>query len=193
MVEGKYDKIKLSNFIDAFIVTTDGFSIFKNKEKIELLRLLARDKGIIIMTDSDSGGNLIRSHLKGIINDGKIIQVYVPLIKGKEKRKNKNSAEGYLGVEGLSEGIITDALKRAGIIGEIIVERQERQITKALLYEMGLSGNKDSEKKRKEIYSFLKLPGSLSPNAFLEYINRIYTIEQFKGVCEKCLKFRDNK
>ena len=103
IVEGKYDKIKLSSIIDTLIIETDGFQIFKDKEKLGYIRLLAETRGVIIMTDSDSAGFLIRSHLVGSVKDGEIINVYIPDIKGREKRKEKDSADGLLGVEGMSE------------------------------------------------------------------------------------------
>ena len=102
IVEGKYDKITLCNVVDTLIIATNGFSIFKDKEKCELIRTLAKRDGVIVMTDSDSAGNLIRSHIKNIVNGGKIINVYLPMIKGKEKRKTSYSKEGLLGVEGMS-------------------------------------------------------------------------------------------
>ena len=115
VVEGKYDKITLENIIDAPIFTTDGFGIFKNREMCALLRTLSQRDGIIVMTDSDSAGALIRSYLKNICAGGKIINVYIPQLSGKERRKRTPSKQGFLGVEGMNAGIILAALKRSGI------------------------------------------------------------------------------
>ncbi|MDO4609030.1 MAG: DUF4093 domain-containing protein, partial [Clostridia bacterium] len=156
VVEGKYDKIKLANFINATIITTNGFRIFKDKQKRDFIRLIAQKNGIIVMTDSDSAGSLIRSHLKQICPDGTIINVYVPQLSGKEKRKNKPSKEGLLGVEGLSEVVIIDALKRSGVT-EANVKR-DKLIKKSDLFALGLSGGKNSSTLREELADFLKLP-----------------------------------
>ncbi len=193
IVEGKYDKITLENFIDAYIVTTGGFRIFKDTEKRELLKKLAEEKGIIIMTDSDSAGMVIRSHLKGIIPEGKIINVYVPQIKGKERRKNKLSAEGLLGVEGMNEEIILEALDRAGVLLQKESKKRKHDIDKAFLFELGLSGGKDSRKKREEFYKFIKLPLCIQTNNFLEYVNRVYTKGEFERVYKECLKQQDSR
>ena len=193
IVEGKYDKIKLENFIDAYIITTNGFRIFKDTEKRELLKKIANDSGIIIMTDSDSAGMVIRNFLKDIIKEGDIINVYLPQISGKEKRKHEKSKEGFLGVEGLSEEIITNALKRAGVFMTSEEKKRERTINKALLYELGLSGRNDSKKNREELYKFLQLPTCLGSNSFLQYINTVYTQEEFIEVYKKCLKQQDNR
>lgn len=193
IVEGKYDKIKLENFIDAYIITTNGFRIFKDTEKRELLKKIANDSGIIIMTDSDSAGMVIRNFLKDIIKEGDIINVYLPQISGKEKRKNEKSKEGFLGVEGLSEEMITNALERAGVFMTSEEKKRERTINKALLYELGLSGRNDSKKKREELYKILQLPTCLGSNSFLQYINTVYTQEEFIEVYKKCLKQQDNR
>lgn len=192
LVEGKYDKINIENFIDAYILCLDGFRIFKDKEKKELIKSLAKKYGIIVMTDSDGAGMVIRNHLKGIIDGGEIIQVYLPQIKGKEKRKDKQSADGFLGVEGLSEAIVTEALKKAGITGEQREKRSDKKVTKVLFYELGLSGNENSKAKREELLSFLSLPKNMSANAMLDYFGRIMSEEEFKEVYEKCLKQRDS-
>ena len=118
IVEGKYDKITLENVIDTTIIVTDGFRIFKNKEKRELIRLLAERRGIIVITDSDSAGAVIRSYLKQICPEGTITNVYIPQLSGKEKRKTKPSKEGFLGVEGMTQQALVDALARSGITGK---------------------------------------------------------------------------
>lgn len=178
IVEGKYDKITLENIIDAPIFKTDGFGIFKNAEKRGLIRQLAEKKGIIVMTDSDSAGNLIRSHLKGIVGEEKIINVYIPQIEGKEKRKSVSSKEGYLGVEGMTEETVLTALKKSGVFSGTGIKAKEK-ITKQQLFALGLSGNQNAKQKREEAAEKLGLPKGLSSNAFLDALNALYTYEEF--------------
>ncbi len=178
VVEGKYDKITLSNIIDAIIITTDGFGIFKNKEKISLIKAFAKTKGIVVMTDSDSAGAQIRGYLKGICCEGEITNVYIPQLKGKEKRKAEYSKEGYLGVEGMSREIVSEALKRSGVICSE-AEENLNKITKTDLFSVGLSGGKNSAFLRKKLLKFLRLPDNLSANAFLDAINTLFTYEEF--------------
>lgn len=178
IVEGKYDKITLENVVDTLIIPTDGFNIFKNKEKCEMIRTLAQKNGIIIMTDSDSAGNMIRAYIKKILGGCEIINVYVPCLSGKEKRKAKQSKEGFLGVEGMSPKIIEDALRRSGITGKEIVKK-EKQITKTDFFLLGLSGKEDSAVKRKQFLNFLQLPSNLSPNAMLDIVNTLFTYNEF--------------
>jgi ribonuclease M5 len=192
IVEGKYDKIKLENFIDAFILDIGGFRIFKDKEKCELIRALANKNGVIIMTDSDSAGMLIRSHLKGIVGKSNITQVYLPQIKGKEKRKIRPGAEGLLGVEGLSEEIITKALEIAGVVGEKKDKKSQKEINKTLLFELGLSGCENSGENRKKLYKYLNLPMCMQTNSLIEYLNTVYSLVEFKEVWDKCQKEKDN-
>lgn len=180
IVEGKYDVIKLSNILDTLIIKTDGFGIFKDKEKQVFLRRLAKEKGIIVLTDSDSAGFLIRKFLSGSIPSDKIIHVYIPDIYGKEKRKTTVSKEGKLGVEGISEEIIVDALKKAGVIfDESKNENQGRKITNADLFECGLTGGKNSSEKRKILLKSLALPERLSTSAMLKVLNMFVTYEEF--------------
>lgn len=178
IVEGKYDKITLSNIVDALIITTDGFGIFKNKEKCRMIRALAQKKGIIVMTDSDSAGNVIRGYIKKIVADAHIINVYVPCLKGKEKRKDHPAKEGLLGVEGMTPEIIKEALLKSGV-GENEIQQPREKITKLHLYEAGLSGGKDSSVKRKQFLKSLCLPESLTANAMLDVLNNIMTLEEF--------------
>ena len=174
IVEGKYDKIKLSNILDATIITTEGFRIFKDKEKRELIRILAKKRGLIIMTDSDRAGQMIRKHIEKIAKGADIINVYLPFIKGKEKRKTKASADGSLGVEGIGDEIILNALTAAGALGE---QKQAKRafISKTDLYNMGLSGGKDSRIKREKLLSKLGFPTFLSANTLLDLLNTLYT------------------
>ena len=147
IVEGKYDKITLENTVDALIIPTNGFGIFKDKEKCRLIRLLAeKNGGIIVMTDSDSAGSVIRAYLKNIVGKQPIINVYVPCLKGKEKRKAQVSKEGLLGVEGMNKQTILEALKRSGVTEEITTER--KVITKTDLFSLGLSGTEKSGENR---------------------------------------------
>jgi ribonuclease M5 len=186
IVEGKYDKITLGNVVDTLIITTNGFSLFRDKEKCELIRTLAKRDGVIVLTDSDSAGNLIRSHIKNIADGGKIINVYVPMIKGKEKRKTVSSKEGFLGVEGMSKQVIEEALRKSGVLCRQ-TDGNAPKITKTDMYLLGLSGEKNSSLKRKKLLEFLKLPNNLSPNALLDVINTLFTKEEFLKAVEKCL------
>lgn len=180
IVEGKYDKITLQNVISALIIPTNGFSLFKDKEKCSLIRsLYKKSGGIVLLTDSDNAGNMIRAYLKNIIgNDKNIINVYIPNIRGKEKRKVKPSKEGFLGVEGVSIEILTDAFKKSGICDEISIK--EKEISKTDLYNFGLSGKADSAYKRKLFLKHLSLPQNLSSNAFFDIINTYFTYEEFE-------------
>lgn len=179
VVEGKYDKIKLSNILDANIVTTDGFGIFKNKEKLDMLRRMAEKNGLIIVTDSDSAGFMIRNHLCGSIEEKYITNVFIPEIKGKEKRKTVASAAGLLGVEGVSEQIITEAFKKAGVFSTVGDESPKAKITKADLFVLGLSGGDQSKEKRLMLLEKLELPTGMSPSQMLTALNSLYTREEF--------------
>lgn len=183
IVEGKYDKITLSNIIDAPIIPIDGFGIFKNKEKCEMLRILARKNGIIVLTDSDSAGNLIRAHIKKIVGSSEIINVYIPRIKGKEKRKSHSGKEGILGVEGMTPEIIEQALIKSGVT--LFKPQTLQKITKRDMFLFGLSGCEESSLKRKSFLNKIGLPDNLSPNAMLDILNTIYTYEEFEEVAKK--------
>ncbi|MBQ5810836.1 MAG: DUF4093 domain-containing protein [Clostridia bacterium] len=161
VVEGKYDKIRLENIIDATIIPTDGFGIFKNKELQQLLRSLAATKGLIVLTDSDSAGFMIRSFLAGCIDNDKITNIYIPELFGKEKRKNAPSAEGLLGVEGIPDEIIAKAFAAAGI-GTAKTESPARKVSKSDLYELGFSGGAKSSEKRAMLLEKLSLPKTTS-------------------------------
>lgn len=178
IVEGKYDIIKLSNIIDALIIKTDGFGIFKDKEKQKFIRRLADEKGIIVLTDSDSAGFVIRNFISSCVPKEKIIHVYIPDVFGKEKRKTELSKEGKLGVEGVSEQVILDALKKAGVTAKITDEKR-REITNIDLYERGLSGGRDSSRKRKKLLSALGLPERMSTASLVRILNAFVTYEEF--------------
>lgn len=176
IVEGRYDKILLRGFIDAPIIETGGFRVFKDKEKQKLIRKLSETRGIIIMTDSDSAGFVIRNFLRGIVPAGKIKHCYIPQIRGKEKRKAEISKEGYLGVEGLDEKTIIEALERSGVnICSKSAETEFEEITKADFYELGLSGKENSAKLREKLLKKLGMPTYLSANAFLAVLNCFYS------------------
>ena len=173
IVEGKYDKIKLSSVVDAVIIVTDGFRIFRDTEKLELIRYYARKTGIIILTDSDSAGRKIRGYIKGAVNDGQIINVYIPDVFGKEKRKEKPSAEGKLGVEGIDKNILLESFRKSGIHSE--VSTRKKDITRYTLYELGLSGGKDSKQLRENLQKKLGLPSVMSTGSLIEVLNTMMT------------------
>ena len=189
IVEGKYDKIKLSSIIDGLIIETDGFRIFKDTEKRDFIRKLAKTRGIIVMTDSDSAGFLIRSHLVGSVKDGEIINVYIPDIKGREKRKEKDSADGLLGGEGRSEDVIWSALSAAGVTADKIDKTEPtRRVTKADLYDDGLSGGKNSKELREKLLSELGLPKRISANAIPKALEYLVTYDQYTKAVDKIKK-----
>ena len=190
IVEGRYDKHKLSSLVDATIIETNGFAIFNNRDKLELLRRLARERGLIILTDSDSAGFLIRGRLASHIPPEQIKNAYIPDLYGKEKRKTTRSKEGKLGVEGMQPDILYAALKRAGAtiesdLAESAIEngdapfKKSGKITKADFFELGLSGGADSADRRKKLQKRLELPEHLSSNGLLQVINALYDREDF--------------
>ena len=174
IVEGKYDKMRLERVCDAPIFTTEGFRIFKDKEKREFFRNLAKTRGILILTDSDRAGFMIRNHIKGFIDDGEIHQAYIPEILGKEKRKTIPSKEGKLGVEGIDEKILEDVLKKY-LSDEISGEK----ITKTDLFERGLYGGTDSAAARVKLCERLSIPKNISVNALVDALNALITKEEF--------------
>lgn len=175
LVEGKYDQIKLSQIFDATILMTDGFGIFKQKEKLALLRRLAESRGLLVFTDSDGAGFVIRNYLKGAIPQGRIYHAYLPDVYGKEKRKAKASREGKLGVEGVSDEVILEAVRKSGALN---AEEQPRgNITKADLFELGLSGGMGSAEKRQKVLRSFSLPERMSTNAMLDVLNCITNLE----------------
>ncbi len=187
VVEGKYDKAKLSSLIDGVIIETKGFGIFRDKERLEMLRWLARKNGLVILTDSDGAGFLIRSKLSSAIPPEQVKHAYIPDILGKEKRKHTPSREGKLGVEGMESQVLLRALKRAGVTA-----REEASaappLTKADLYALGLSGKAESAQKRKKLLAALDLPGWLSANGLLRALNAMYRREEFFALCQELWK-----
>jgi len=189
VVEGRYDKNTLRQAVDAVIIETDGFGVFSDKEKLSLLRRLAERRGLIILTDSDSAGFLIRNYLKGSLPRDKIKHAYIPDVSGKEKRKTAPAREGKLGVEGMRPQILLTALKNAGATMDgPAADSQaapERRITKTDLYLAGLSGGKDSGERRKALLRALDLPARLSPNAMLEVLNALLSYEAFQALASE--------
>ncbi len=187
IVEGKYDKIKVSNILDTLIIETDGFGIFKDKNKQKLIRRLAETRGILILTDSDSAGFTIRSFLNGIVPQEQLINVYIPDIFGKEKRKSEPSKEGKLGVEGVKSDVIIDALKKAGVEFDVGTEKQinTHPVTKTDLFLDGLSGGKGSAEKRARFLKQLDLPEHLSSNSMLKLINSFMDFDDYKREIQK--------
>lgn len=190
IVEGTYDKIKLSGFIDGVIMTTHGFAVYNNDDFIKTMQHLADETGIVILTDSDTAGLRIRNYLKQKIKSDEIKHAYVPDILGVEKRKNKASAEGLLGVEGMSEEIIIKALYDAGctIDNEIGMKKKEGYLTKADMYEMGLSGKPDSKRLRELLSHELGVPAKLSSNMLLDVLNRLTTREEIEDILSRAKK-----
>lgn len=180
IVEGKYDIIKLSSIVDALIIPTDGFRIFKDKEKREMIKTVGKINGVIILTDSDAAGFKIRGFLTSILPKDCIKHAYIPNIPGKERRKAEPSKEGLIGVEGVENEVIVDALKRAG--ADIADKTNGRPITKFDLYEKGLSGKKDSATKRRSFLKSLNLPERLSSNSLLDVLNSIMTYEEYDNL-----------
>lgn len=178
IVEGKYDKIKLSSIIDGIIIVTNGFGIFKDMEKLELIRYYARTTGIIILTDSDSAGRKIRGYIKGAVNGGDIRNVFIPDIFGKEKRKEKPSAEGKLGVEGVDARILLEAFEKSGISASESLRTGD--ITKLTLFELGLSGGRNSKALRECLQKSLGLPSVMSAVSLMEVLNTMMSADELK-------------
>ena len=179
IVEGKYDKIKLDSLFSAKIITTDGFGIFNNKEKLCLIRQLASKDKIILLTDSDGGGHLIRSYIKTAIPKEKLINLYIPRIEGKEKRKTSPSKEGVLGVEGIDGEKLREMLLPYSDEGN---EKTFNEITKTDFYMLGLSGRDDSKALREKVLKKLNFPTNMSANAMLQAVQILFTKKEFEKV-----------
>ena len=191
VVEGRYDKNALSQVVDATIVTLGGFSVFNDKEKLAFLRRLAEKQGLIVLTDSDGAGFVIRNYLKGALPKELVKQAYIPDIYGKERRKRYGGKEGKLGVEGMKPEVLLGALERAG--ATFLDEENEHEtkgepITKADLFELGLTGGQDSAAKRRTLLRELELPEHLTANGLLEALNLLYSRESFLELAKKLLK-----
>lgn len=179
VVEGRYDKNTLSQLVDTVILETNGFGIFKDKERLALLRKIAGKRGLIVLTDSDGAGFLIRSHLKGAIPQDQVKHAYIPDLFGKEKRKRKAGKEGKLGVEGMRPEVLEKALRQAGatILDGEEQARSGPPLTKADLFAAGLSGGEGSKEKRQALLKKLDLPQHLTPNAMLPVLSALYDRE----------------
>ena len=179
-VEGRYDKNTLSQVVDTLIIETRGFGIFKDPERMALLRKAAEKRGLIVLTDSDGAGFVIRNHLKGTLPRDKVKQAYIPDIVGKERRKRRPGKEGKLGVEGMDPATLLSVLLRCGATFETEGEETPagEPITKADLFALGLSGGSGSAERRKVLAKALDLPEHLSPNALLDVLNLLTTREE---------------
>lgn len=180
VVEGRYDKIALEPLVDTEIFTTEGFGVFRDGEKLELLRRVAARRGLIVLTDADGAGLVIRNRLRGCIPPEQLRHAYIPALPGKEKRKKAPSRAGTLGVEGMSRATLEEVLTRAGATP---AEDRER-LTKADLYELGLSGGADSAGRRRALQRALSLPENLSANALLDALNALYSREELLSAVE---------
>lgn len=185
IVEGRYDKIKLSEIVASPVIETGGFRVFKDKEKQTLIRQIAEKRGILVMTDVDSAGFVIRNFLRGIVPEDQIKHAYIPTVEGKESRKAEPSKEGKLGVEGIDREKLIESIRKSGaqIIGEEASISAE--ITKADFYNYGLSGSEDSARLRKAILKALGLPEYLTANAMIAALNCLFTKEEFEDYLQK--------
>lgn len=182
VVEGRYDKNTLSQIVDAVIFETSGFGIMKDKDQLSLLRRVAKERGLIVFTDSDGGGFVIRNYLKSAIPAEHLYHAYIPDVFGKEKRKASAGKEGKLGVEGMSPEVIVNALKRCGADFEDESVNVKYNITKQDLCALGLSGGKDSSLRRKLLLKKLELPEHMSANAMLQALNIFYSLEELEEI-----------
>ena len=175
VVEGRYDKIALEALVDTAIFTTEGFGIFHDPEKMALLRAVAEKRGLIVLTDADGAGLVIRNRLRGAIDQRYLKHAYIPALPGKERRKSSPSKEGTLGVEGMKPELLEEALRRAGAE---VTDGRRIMLSKPDLYRMGLSGTANAAERRRRLLSALELPENLSANAMLDALNSLYTPEE---------------
>lgn len=186
IVEGRYDKIKLCSIVDTPVIETGGFRIFKDKERQALIRRIAEKRGILVLTDSDSGGFVIRNFLRGTVPENQIKHAYIPQLKGKEKRKSERSKEGFLGVEGVTDELITDSIRKSGatVLGETS-DKKSGEITKTDLFILGLTGRDNSSKLRSALLKELNMPSYLTTNAMLSALNCLYSLKELTSFLEK--------
>jgi ribonuclease M5 len=187
VVEGRYDKNTLSQIVDAVILETSGFGIFKDKEKLALLRRIGEKQGLVLLTDSDGAGFVIRNYLKGALPQDQVKHAYIPDRYGKEKRKRAPGKEGKLGVEGMPPAVLEEALRRAGatFLDQAGDQPPRQALTKADLFALGLSGGEGSKEKRQKLLKKLGLPEHLSPNAMLPVLGALYTREELLEEIER--------
>lgn len=187
VVEGKYDRIRLASIVDTLILETRGFGIFNDRELLQMLRMIARERGLLVLTDSDPAGFVIRNFISGAIPPEQVKHGFIPAIEGKEPRKISPSKEGLLGVEGIANDIIEKAIKNAGatILGsDSRMDRDAEKITRIDLYNAGLTGGENSSLRRRQLMEFLGLPKLLSTSRLLEVLNTIMS----KRVFEQTIK-----
>lgn len=185
IVEGKYDKIKLSGFVDGLVFVADGFSIFNNKKDQQTIKTLAEKTGIVILTDSDSAGLKIRNFIKQLVPKEQVKHAYIPEVFGKEKRKMVAGKEGLLGVEGIDEKTITDALIKSGCTVDGDAKSDKDKLTKTDFFLMGLSGGANSAELRSKLALKLGLPSKLSANMLLDAVNKMYDRETIKELLKE--------
>lgn len=180
VVEGRYDKNTLSQIVDAPIFETGGFALFKDKQQMALLRQVAQKRGLIVFTDSDGAGFVIRNHIKSAIDNRYLKHAYIPDLYGKERRKKTPGKEGKLGVEGMTRTVLLEALCRAGatVLGE--ESQSHHSITKQDMVELGLSGCPDATIRRQILMKKLQLPEHMSTNALLQALDLLFTLEELK-------------
>lgn len=184
VVEGKYDKIRLSALYDCVVIVTDGFRIYKRPEQLDLIRHYAVTTGIVILTDADAAGFQIRGYLKGAVTEGTVYHVYIPGIHGKEKRKTAPSAEGTLGVEGMNADTLNEAFERAGVFDLQPQNRKGSPVTPAMLYACGLMGTADCTARRRALLTALRLPTRLSVSGLCEVLSTMTSGEALEGFLE---------
>ena len=182
VVEGRYDRNALRQVVDALVVTTEGFGIFKDAEKQVLLRSLAERRGLIVLTDSDGAGGVIRGFINGVVDPKQVRHAYIPDVPGKEKRKSSPSKEGKLGVEGMRPEVLLEALRRAGATLDDSAAEAEGALTKADLFRLGLSGGPGSAERRKRLQKYLGLPERMSANQLLQVLNIVTTREELETI-----------
>ena len=199
IVEGRYDKIKLGELIESPIIETGGFRVFNDKEKQELIRAVAKRRGILVMTDVDSAGFVIRNFLRGIVPEDQILHAYIPTVEGKERRKAESSKEGILGVEGIDRDALIAAIRNSGahiinchceeadssVDAAISTESKEKEITKLDFFDYGLTGSENAAQKREGVLASLGLPKYLSTNAMISAMNCLFTKEEFEDYLRK--------
>ena len=182
VVEGRYDKNTLSQIVDAPILETSGFGIFKDKQQLSLLRKVAKERGIIVFTDPDGAGFVIRNHIKSAVEPQYVKHAYAPDILGKERRKSAPGKEGKLGVEGMKKRVILEALRKAGATIEGETPTRQNQITKQDMMALGLSGCENSSELRLKLLKKLDLPEHMSANALLQAMNMLYNLDEVKAL-----------
>ena len=185
VVEGRYDKSVLSSLVDALIICTEGFRIFSDEDKITLLRKLQKQRGLIIFTDSDGAGFVIRNRLKSMLGSENITHAYIPDVYGKERRKAKPSKEGKVGVEGIDTQMLQKCLERAGAVIEGEGKKERGGITKADLFADGIVGTPGSTQRRAALLKLMEMPEHTGTNALLEVINALYTVQEYKNLVNR--------